>query len=183
MEQKLLLVDIEITKGSNIKYEFDQKANRLVVDRILRGDFVYPANYGSIPETLDWDGDPLDALVYTNQKFLPNSRLTARLLGALEMIDDGEIDTKLIMVHHDDYRFEHIKKLEDLPVEWLDSIHYFFSNYKNWKRPGITKVSKFVKLDSAIKELETSQQLFQDYGNLDKSEFLKLMRQKFPEKY
>ncbi|MXR34561.1 inorganic diphosphatase [Mesomycoplasma hyopneumoniae] len=183
MEDRIILVDIEISKGSNIKYELDSKTKKLVVDRILYGDFVYPANYGSIPKTLDWDGDALDFLVYSNQKFLPGTQLNARLLGALEMIDDGEIDTKLIGVHNDDYRFDHIKSLDDLPQEWLDSIYYFFSNYKNWKRPGITKVSKFLKYDQALKEYKTCQELFNKYKDFKKSEFLKLMMEQFPEKY
>ncbi|AJR11967.1 inorganic pyrophosphatase [Mesomycoplasma dispar] len=183
MDKKIILVDIEISKGSNIKYELDPKTGKLVVDRILRGDFVYPANYGSIPKTLDWDGDALDILVYSNQEFLPGSQLNARLLGALEMIDDGEIDTKLIGVHHDDYRFEHINSLDDLPREWLDSIHYFFSNYKNWKRIGITKVSKFIDFKKSVEEYQTCLELFEKYKNLAKSDFLKLMQEKFPEKY
>ncbi|MCN0158069.1 inorganic diphosphatase [Mesomycoplasma ovipneumoniae] len=183
MQKKVILVDIEIEKGSNIKYEIDPKTKKLVVDRILRGDFVYPANYGSIPETLDWDGDPLDVLVYSSQKFLPGSQLNARILGALEMIDDGEIDTKLIAVHHDDYRLDHINSMDGLPQEWLDSIHYFFSNYKNWKRPGITKVSKFISLDEAIKEFETCTKLYEDFHHYSKEDFLKTMQEKFPEKY
>ncbi|AJC50069.1 inorganic pyrophosphatase [Mycoplasma flocculare] len=183
MDKKIILVDIEISKGSNIKYELDHRTKKLVVDRILYGDFVYPANYGSIPQTLDWDGDALDILVYSNQKFLPGSQLNARLLGSLEMIDDGEIDTKLIGVHNDDYRFEHINSLDDLPREWLDSIHYFFSNYKNWKKPGITKVSKFINLKETLKEYQTCQKLYSEYKNLEKSEFLKIMQKKFPEKY
>ena len=47
------------------------------------------------------------------------------------MIDDGETDTKLIAVHHDDYRLDNINKLEDLPTNWLDNVKTFFSTYKN----------------------------------------------------
>ncbi|MHA0315421.1 inorganic diphosphatase [Mesomycoplasma ovipneumoniae] len=183
MKKIVILVDIEIEKGSNIKYEIDPKTKKLVVDRILRGDFVYPANYGSIPETLDWDGDPLDVLVYSSQKFLPGSQLNARILGALEMIDDGMIDTKLIAVHHDDYRLDHINSMDDLPQEWLDSIHYFFSNYKNWKRPGITKVSTFLSLDEAARELFFCGGLYDDFHHYSKEDFLKAMQKQFPERY
>ncbi|SGA31532.1 inorganic pyrophosphatase [Chlamydia abortus] len=32
----------------------------------------------------------------------------------MKMIDDGETDTKLIVVHADDYRLDHIKTLNDV---------------------------------------------------------------------
>jgi inorganic pyrophosphatase len=32
----------------------------------------------------------------------------------MRMIDDGETDTKLIAVHNDDYRLDHINSLEEL---------------------------------------------------------------------
>ncbi|SYV97634.1 inorganic pyrophosphatase, partial [Mycoplasmopsis edwardii] len=50
----------------------------------------------------------------------------------MKMIDDGETDTKLIAVHADDYRLDHIQKLEDLPAPFLDTVKTFFSTYKNW---------------------------------------------------
>ena len=54
---------IEISKGSNIKYEWDQENNVLMLDRILHSSVVYPENYGFIPQTLCEDGDPLDVLI------------------------------------------------------------------------------------------------------------------------
>ncbi|CRH24491.1 putative inorganic pyrophosphatase [Chlamydia trachomatis] len=49
----------------------------------------------------------------------------------MKMVDDGEIDTKLIAVHEDDYRLSEIQTLKDLPSSWLSEVEYFFSNYKN----------------------------------------------------
>jgi inorganic pyrophosphatase len=50
---KKLAITIEIPKDSNIKYEYDRKQKKIVLDRILRDGFKYPANYGFIPEALD----------------------------------------------------------------------------------------------------------------------------------
>ncbi|MDK2819627.1 MAG: inorganic diphosphatase, partial [Mycoplasmataceae bacterium] len=63
MNDKIIKVIIEIPSGSNIKYEYNRETQKICVDRILRGDFVYPANYGFIETALDWDGDELDVLV------------------------------------------------------------------------------------------------------------------------
>ncbi|MGY6172172.1 inorganic diphosphatase [Candidatus Mycoplasma pogonae] len=181
--KKIVNVNIEISKDSNIKYEYDRSQGKIFVDRILRDGFRYPANYGYLQEALDWDGDELDVLVYSPETFLPGTALKARIVGAMKMIDDGETDTKLIAVHEDDYRLENIQSLDDLPQEWLESIKTFFSTYKNWKRPGITQVSGFEGIEWALKEYEECVQLMKDYGQVHKADFIKLMMEKHPEKY
>ncbi len=37
---------IEISKGSNMKYEYDKEHRCLVLDRILHNSNVFPYNYG-----------------------------------------------------------------------------------------------------------------------------------------
>ena len=54
---------IEIPKGSKAKYEIDKPTGLLRLDRVIFAAFVYPINYGFIPQTLGDDGDPLDILV------------------------------------------------------------------------------------------------------------------------
>ncbi|QCZ36795.1 inorganic diphosphatase [Mycoplasma nasistruthionis] len=176
-------VKIEIQKNSRIKYEYNRKTNQIEVDRILRGDFVYPCNYGFIPNALDWDGDELDVLLYSPETFIPGVSLKARIIGAMKMIDDGETDTKLIAVHADDYRLDSIQNLADLPAPFLDTVKTFFSTYKNWKHPGITSVDGFENVEWALQEYEECVELMNNYGSMDKKEFIKLMQQKHPEKY
>lgn len=183
MKKLIVNVRVEIPKGSNIKYEYDRETDTIVVDRILRDGFSYPANYGSLKEALDWDGDELDVLVFSPEKFSPNVMLKARVIGAMKMIDDGETDTKLIAVHEDDYRLDNIQKLEDLPQWWLNEVKYFFSNYKNWKRANITSVDGFEGLEWAINEYEECVELMNQYKDLPKKEFIAKMKEKHPEKY
>lgn len=183
MSQKVINVIIEIPNGSNIKYEYDRDTKKMRVDRILRQGFVYPANYGFIEDALDWDGDELDVLVYSTESFVPGVQLEARIVGAMKMIDDGETDTKLIAVHHNDYRLDNINSLEDLPKGWLENVKTFFSTYKNWKREGITKVPGFENVDWAWQEYEHCFKLMKEYGYLPKKEFVEKMKKKHPEKY
>lgn len=180
---RLISVIIEIPKNSNIKYEFDRETKKIKVDRILRDGFRYPANYGFIENALDWDGDELDMLVYSNEEFVPGVELSVRIIGAMKMIDDGETDTKLIGVHNDDYRLDGINTLNDLPKEWLDELKTFFSTYKNWKREGITKVPGFENADWAWNEYQECFKLMKEYGHLPKEEFIEKMKKKHPEKY
>ena len=181
--KKEITVNIEIPAGSNIKYEYDRKKGKIVVDRILRDGFTYPANYGYVSEALDWDGDELDVLVYSNETFVPGSALNARIIGAMKMIDDGETDTKLIAVHSDDYRLTEIMTLDDLPKKWLKQVELFFTTYKNWKRAGITSVSGFEEHAYAINEYNECVELMNQYGNMDKDEFIAKMKVEHPGKY
>ena len=181
--KKTITVNIEIQKDSNIKYEYDRKQGKIVVDRILRDGFRYPANYGYVAEALDWDGDELDVLVYSDEKFQPGVALEARIIGAMKMIDQGETDTKLIAVHADDYRLESIQTIEDLPKKWLKEVETFFTTYKNWKGEGLTSVSGFEGINYAMKEYAETVELMNRYGSMDKKEFVKLMMEKHPDKY
>ncbi|WGI37038.1 inorganic diphosphatase [Mesomycoplasma lagogenitalium] len=181
--KKIVTVNIEIPKGSNIKYEYDRENQQMVVDRILRDGFRYPANYGSLREALDWDGDELDVLVYSEESFVPGVALNARIIGAMKMIDDGETDTKLIAVHEDDYRLDNINSLNDLPKWWLREVEIFFSTYKNWKKVGITSVNGFEEIEWAVKEYQECVELMNQYGSMPKKEFIKLMMEKHPDKY
>ncbi|RIV16772.1 inorganic diphosphatase [Mycoplasmopsis gallopavonis] len=181
--KNIVKVKIEIQKNSRIKYEYNRKTKEIEVDRILRGDFVYPCNYGFIPNALDWDGDELDVLLYSEETFIPGSVLNARIIGAMKMIDDGETDTKLIAVHEDDYRLSHIQNIKDLPEPFLKTVETFFSTYKNWKRPNITSVNGFENVEWAMKEYEECVELMEKYGSMDKKEFIKKMQEMHPEKY
>ncbi len=181
--KKEIIVNIEIPKNSNIKYEYDRSINKIRVDRILREGFFYPANYGYIAEALDWDGDELDVLVYSQEKFLPGVSLNARIIGAMKMIDDGETDTKLITVHANDYRLDKIQTLQDLPKTFLNEVKKFFSTYKNWKRPNITQVTGFEDQIWAWNEYDECVKLMQKYGKLTKKEFLKKMKHDYSHKY
>jgi inorganic pyrophosphatase len=138
MSEKLILdVTIEIPKGSNIKYEYNRKNKTISVDRILYGPSYYPQNYGFISEALDWDGDELDVLVFADQSFQPGIVVPTKIIGALEMIDGGETDTKLIGVIAVDPRYANIDSMKDLSEHEFLIIKEFFETYKNLQKKKV----------------------------------------------
>ncbi len=171
---------IEIPKGSNIKYELED--GKIKVDRILFGSMRYPLNYGFFENTLDWDGDPLDALVLADQEFMPGVECPIRILGAVKMIDGGETDTKIIGVIDVDPRYEHVKTLEDVPAHLLKEVQDFFENYKNLQNKEV-RIDGFEGLDFAVAEYKETVELFEKYGSMDKDEFIAKMKVEHPEKY
>jgi inorganic pyrophosphatase len=51
--------------GGIIKYETDAKTGFIIADRFQSMPVAYPANYGSLTQSLAGDGDPLDVVFYT----------------------------------------------------------------------------------------------------------------------
>lgn len=182
MEKLALDIVIEIPKNSKVKYEYNRKTGKISVDRILYGPSAYPQNYGYIPEALDWDGDELDVLVIADQEFMPGVVVPTRILGAMEMIDGGETDTKLIGVIDCDPRFKDYDSLKSLPEHLLLEIKDFFETYKRLQKKEVI-VKGFEEVDWAIKEYHECVHLMDKYGKIDKDEFVELMKKEHPEKY
>jgi inorganic pyrophosphatase len=75
--------------------------------------------------------------VFADQSFQPGIVVPARILGALEMIDGGETDTKLIGVIDCDPRYTHITELKQLSPHELSVIKEFFETYKNLQKKSV----------------------------------------------
>lgn len=123
-------VFVEIPKGSQNKYEWDEELNVLRLDRVLFSPMVYPGDYGFIPQTLGFDNDPLDALVFVTNATYPATIIDARPIGVLEIIDDGEEDDKILCVPVHDVRFNHMNNIDDIEEPFLNEIAHFFTVYK-----------------------------------------------------
>jgi inorganic pyrophosphatase len=130
-------VIVEIPKGSHNKYEVDKETGLVMLDRVLYSPMFYPADYGFIPQTLGEDNDPLDALVLMNSPTFPATLISARPIGVLKMIDQGEGDDKILCVPVKDPRFADIKDLADIPKHILEEIAHFFVTYKQLEKKSV----------------------------------------------
>jgi inorganic pyrophosphatase len=142
-------VYIEIEKSSNIKYEYDKKEKKLVIDRILDEPFVYPYAYGYIPNTIADDNDELDVLIITDKEIKNDKYYDVYIIASLLMEDEKGMDEKILCVLEEDY--DEIKDIEDLSYEIKDKIHYFFSNYKKKSINKWSKVIGFINKEMSMK--------------------------------
>tara|TARA_Y100001970_G_C14234399_1_gene860835 strand:- start:635 stop:1264 length:630 start_codon:yes stop_codon:yes gene_type:complete len=133
---------IEIPAGSNEKWEvsrdgkdFSQKVNKdgpRVIDYL-----PYPFNYGFIPQTLiplkeGGDGDALDIIVI-GPNLKRGSVVKAKPIGAVEMLDKGEIDTKIISLSINDLGISYSNSIDDLNRDYIgvmEIIKVWLENYK-----------------------------------------------------
>lgn len=145
-------VVVEIPTGSSHKIEWNRSLAVFQLDRVEPAIFAKPTNYGFIPQTLDEDGDELDALIITNEPLTTGIFLEATVIGVMKFEDDGEIDDKVIVVPADDRSTGNaIQSLDDLPKQVLAQIEHHFTHYKDLKKPGSTIVKGFGDAEEAKK--------------------------------
>jgi len=133
---------IEIPKGTRAKYELDKESGMLKLDRVLYASMYYPANYGFIPQTFCDDKDPLDILVLSQIEVVPMCIISARVIGVMQMLDEGEADDKIIAVADGDPSFNHIRDMKDLGSHFVSELRSFFEDYKKLENKTV-RVEEF----------------------------------------
>lgn len=128
---EVLNLIVEITKGDFNKYEYNKEFGILELDRVLYGPTFFPFNYCDVPQTWnEGDNDPLDAVVFSTGAILPGTLAKGRVVGVMEMIDNGETDHKIICVNAKDPRYDHVKTVADLTPYEIKDMKTFFEIYK-----------------------------------------------------
>jgi inorganic pyrophosphatase len=140
---------IEIVPTDGVKYEIDKISGYLKVDRPQRFSVFCPTLYGFVPRTYcgkevaayslagspkvdRGDGDPLDICVLTDR---PISRgeimLSARPIGGLRMVENGEADDKILGVLLGDPTYGDMADIKQVPRAVLDRLRHYFLTYKS----------------------------------------------------
>jgi inorganic pyrophosphatase len=152
---------IEIPKGSRAKYEIDKPSGLLKLDRVIYSSFMYPINYGFIPQTYGEDKDPLDILVLSSISVQPLCLMEARVLGVMQMVDHGDADDKIIAVATNDPSVNYMNNIEELPQHFFNELRNFFEEYKKLENK-VVKVEEFQDKASALKIIETALDLYKE---------------------
>lgn len=141
---KLIHAFIEITPFDAVKYEVDKMTGYTIVDRPQRTSAIPPTLYGFVPRTYcdehvralmpgadKGDGDPLDICVFSER---PINRgeiiLNVKVVGGLQMLDDGEADDKIIAVLINDQMWNDVEEITDLPDNLINRLRHYFMTYK-----------------------------------------------------
>jgi len=135
---------IEITPFDLMKYEVDKVSGYLRVDRPQRSSAQHPTLYGFVPRTYcgdrvqklspgakRGDGDPLDICVLSERAITRNEIIVrCRVIGGLQMIDNGEADDKIVGVLENDYVWGTARDLRDVPSVLIERLQHYFLTYK-----------------------------------------------------
>ncbi len=174
---------IEIESQSRLKLELDKKSGFLTVDRVLHGAVHYPHSYGFIPRTYCDDHDPLDVFVLCSEKIPSGTMVEARVIGMMEMVDQGELDDKVIAVAAKDPAYAEIFNISQLPKYQRDELKKFFEEYKTLENKEV-KVSDFLNHDQACEAVKKAMEFYErEKGRLfDEYDYIPPSRVKQPAK-
>ena len=138
---------IEIPAGTTAKYETNKNNGMLELEqKDGKPRFVqylgYPCNYGLIPRSLlpkskGGDGDPLDVCVLGPTVPI-GSVVKARPIGILTLLDNGEIDDKVLLVLQSG-PFAKVSSLADLDKRFpgvTTILQTWFTSYKGYGKDG-----------------------------------------------
>lgn len=147
---------VEVPRWSNAKFEISTsiEGNPIVQDtkkgkvRFVRNIFPYKGyihNYGALPQTwedptvknavgdLFGDGDPLDVCEIGSTVLPTGTIRQVKVLGSLALVDDGELDWKVIVVDVSDPLAQELHDIHDVFTVCpglLESTRQWFRDYK-----------------------------------------------------
>jgi len=108
-------------------------------------------NYGAIAQTWEdpsdkhpdtgegGDNDPIDVLQLNKQPCEIGEVMPVRVLGTFALIDEGETDWKVLVVHPGDQETAAWKDVEDVPEEKKDQLREWFRRYKTAEGKGLNR--------------------------------------------
>lgn len=149
---------VEISMGSDCKYEYSEELETIVLDRVLFTPMKYPTNYGMIFDTEGKDGDPLDVLLISSAAIQPGMIVKSRAVGLADMRDEEGIDDKIIAVPVDevDPNSETIRDIEDVPQFEKNILRHFFEHYKELEKGKFMNFKGFRGKKEALRTISGS---------------------------
>ena len=156
MADRLVNAYIEVPMGVRDKQEFDMRNNALAVDRVIPEHIGgYPVNYGFVPQTVSYDGDPFDVLVL-GPSIPAGQMVQGVIVGLMLMEDEKGLDSKVVISRVD---------VDGKPVHALtagdqDRIAAYFRKYKTWDPKTWSKVPGWSNAQDGLSHVTTTHAFF-----------------------
>jgi inorganic pyrophosphatase len=127
---------IEISRGDRRKWELDMGTNTRAVDRVIPENVGgYPVNYGFVPQTVSFDGDPFDALVL-GPPIVGGETVRGIIVGLMYMEDEKGSDSKVVLSRPGPDG----RSLHDLTTSDQQRIAEYFRRYKEHQAGAYSKL-------------------------------------------
>lgn len=149
---------IEIPLGERRKFEFNMKANARAIDRVMPPDVgAYPVNYGFVPQTVSYDGDPFDILVLGPA--LPGGKVVRGIsVGVMFMEDEKGLDSKIVVSPPDSAG----KPRFQLSTADQKRIGDYFAGYKKHEPGKFSKVPGWGSAAEGLAYVQTTHAFFRE---------------------
>ena len=149
---------IEIPRGERRKFEFAMKVNARAIDRVMPATLGgYPVNYGFVPQTVSYDGDPFDILVLGPA--LPGGTLVrGAIVGLMLMEDEKGLDSKVVVSPVDASG----KPRYALSAADQKRIGDYFARYKRHEPGKFSKVTGWGSSAEGLAHVQTTHEFFRN---------------------
>lgn len=185
LESKTANMIVEIPRWTNAKFEIDTKAvgNPIVQDtkkgqvRFVKNLFPhhgYIHNYGAFPQTWEdpntaheelgdifGDNDPLDVCEIGSNIIQTGEVKKVKILGSIALIDDGELDWKVIVVDVHDPLSNEVLDIHDVFVKCPGLLETTRQWFRDYKKPDGKPANKFA-FNGAYKNQEETLAIIQE---------------------
>jgi inorganic pyrophosphatase len=157
-------VVVEIPAGTIEKWEVSKSDGSIIWD-FLEGSprsihyIGFIGNYGMVPKTLlpkhlGGDGDPLDALVI-GPPVERGDVVSGKIIGKLNMLDNGEDDDKLIIIAKNSPMFS-VSNIGELDSDFPGISSIIRIWFENYKRNGKITVKGFGSVSESMSVLSVA---------------------------
>jgi inorganic pyrophosphatase len=142
---KLLHVVVDTPKGSAIKFKYDVAKRCYTIAHVLPPGMVFPFDFGSVPQTLADDGDPLDALILLEAPTFAGCLVPVRLVGVFQakQTQKGDAQRPLDRRRRGVPDLSGSRTLDDVPDHLLRSIELFFVAYNEERGRRFRVIGRF----------------------------------------
>ncbi|KAF8819973.1 type I inorganic pyrophosphatase PPase [Cardiosporidium cionae] len=142
-------------------------------------------NYGALPQTWEdpslagdesvhesfGDNDPLDIIEIGAEALPLGCVIPVKILGAFSLIDQGELDWKILALQQDDPKFDEIDNLDDIEISYPGTISGIREWFRWYKTPDGKGVNMFghseqpIDRVAALKVIEKAHESYQSLIN------------------
>jgi inorganic pyrophosphatase len=148
---------VEIPRGDRRKWEFRIAANARAIDRVIPEQIGgYPVNYGFVPQTISYDGDPFDVLVL-GPPIAGGRMVRGVIVGLMFMNDEKGYDAKVVVSRATGNRPDHSLTDQD-----RRDIGSYFERYKLFEAGKFSNVPGWGSVADGLALVRITHAFFQE---------------------
>ena len=147
---------IEISRGDRRKWELNIERQQRAIDRVMpEYPGGYPINYGIVPQTVSYDGDPFDVLV-AGAPIAGGTLVRGIPVAVMHMEDEKGLDSKVVIARVDSQG----RPVGRLTPADRERIGAYFHVYKLHEPGKFSRVTGWGPADEGVAFVRTTHAFF-----------------------
>jgi inorganic pyrophosphatase len=154
---------VETPKGSPYKFALEASLGIIAYSEAMPHGYVWPYDYGFIPQTLGGDGDPLDIVVLLEQPTFSGCLHKVRILGAIRLVKNGDENDRFVAAplraHGVTAWTDGFDTLADVPSDAREHLEQFLHGYSATQGNAV-EITGSVEASDAMKLIQRGHKAF-----------------------